>query len=114
VIRRRLEDYIVADDVCWEDATPEWAAVALIGAGSGAWLAGESSREGFRFPGRRAAGENWDWIFPISSLDAVRRSWPAGRELGAADLERSRMAAGIPAVPADIGPGTCERGRPGR
>ncbi len=102
-IRRRLEDYIVADDVIVEDLTQDWAGAALIGAGSGAWAA-ESGRPGVIFPGRRSGVENWEWVFPHSALAEASGKLAGGTSLGAAEMERSRIAAGIPAVPADIGP----------
>jgi tRNA-modifying protein YgfZ len=102
-IRQRLEDYIIADDVTIEDATTEMSGVALIGPGTGAWLAA-APRAGTFFQGRRSAVENWEWIFPASSAAAVRAELAGGRECGAAEIERGRILAGIPAVPADIGP----------
>jgi len=102
-IRRRLEDYIVADDVIVEDLTPDWAGMALIGPGAGAWAA-ESGRPGLVFPGRRAGVENWEWVFPLSALPGARAQLAESTEVSAAEMERSRIAGVIPAVPADIGP----------
>jgi folate-binding protein YgfZ len=103
VIRQRLEEYIIADDVAIEDATAETGGVALIGPGTGEWLA-SAPRVGTFFCGRRAAVENWEWIFPSSFLAAVMADLAGGRECSAAEVERGRILAGIPAVPADIGP----------
>ena len=103
-LRRRLEDYIIADEVNIEDATAEWSGVSLVGPGTGAWLAAET-REGWVFPGRRTRGENWEWIFPNAVLATVRAQLAGARESGADELARWRVADGIPAVPADIGPG---------
>jgi folate-binding protein YgfZ len=106
VIRERLEAYVIADDVVIEDQTAGWAGVALIGGGAGAWLAAEP-RLGVTFPGRRTRGESCEWVFPAGHLAAVRaRLVAAGmRELSASELDRLRIQAGIPAVPADLGPG---------
>ena len=103
-LRRRLEDYIIADDVSIENATAGWSGVSLVGPGAGAWLA-EEAREGRVFPGRRTRGENCEWIFPNAALATVRAQLAGAQEIGADELERWRIADGIPAVPADIGPG---------
>lgn len=103
-LRQRLEDYIIADDVVVEDLTAEWSAISLLGSGVGAWFAQEA-RAGFGFPGRRTKEENWTWIFPSAERERVRAQLVEWRELDTAELERRRIAAGIPAVPADIGPG---------
>jgi tRNA-modifying protein YgfZ len=103
-IRQRLEGYIIADDVVVEDATAETSAVTLLGDGAGAWLA-SAPRVGAFFRGRRASEENWEWIFPSSSAAAVAAEFRNARELGAGELKRRRILAGIPSVPADIGSG---------
>ncbi len=104
-IRQRLEDYIVADDVVVEDETAGWSCASLIGAGAGAFLKQILPREGWIFPGRRSAGENWEWIHPASASALVRERLAAVAPLDAAALERLRIEAGIPAVPADAGTG---------
>jgi len=103
-IGRRLEDYIIADEVTVEDATAGWAGVSLLGEGTGAWLAA-APRAGVFFRGRRAREENWEWIFPRAEADGAAREWAGVREIDGADARRRRILAGIPAVPADIGPG---------
>jgi tRNA-modifying protein YgfZ len=103
-VRRRLEDYIIADDVVIEDATSDWSGVSLLGSGAGAWLAGKT-RVGLIFPGRRTREENWEWIFPKTEAATVQVEVAAAPEIDAKALGRLRLAAGIPAVPADIGPG---------
>jgi folate-binding protein YgfZ len=102
-IRGRLEDYIIADDVAI-DQPEEMDGVALLGKGTGAWL-GSASRPGIIFQGRRSSEEGWEWIFPASAAAAVSAALAGARELGASELERRRILAGIPSVPADIGPG---------
>ena len=103
-LRQRLEDYIIADDVIVEDLTAEWTSISLLGSGASAWF-GQEKRVGFGVPGRRAKDENWTWVFPSAERDRVRVQLGACREIDVAELERRRIAASIPAVPADIGPG---------
>jgi tRNA-modifying protein YgfZ len=102
-IARHLADHIIADEVGIEDLTQGWSGVALIGAGSGSWLAGEP-RAGLAFPGRRDSGESWEWIFPESARAQAEEAVAGSRRISADDAERLRIAAGIPSVPADVGP----------
>ena len=102
VIRERLEAYIIADDVVIEDVSDAYAALTLFGdvnpaglrLGAGAWA----------FRGRRDAAVCTEFIFPRTESTALAESLGRGEELGVEETERRRMAAGIPAVPADIGP----------
>ena len=103
LIARRLGDFIVADDVVVEDVTGQWAGLALIGEGTGTWLAA-MKRPGFFFRGRRAAVENWEWVYPEASSEAVVAATAGATGIGFEDAERLRIGAGIAAVPADIGP----------
>jgi folate-binding protein YgfZ len=102
-VARRLGDYIVADDVVIEDATAAWRGLSLIGEGAGAWLAGEP-RSGMFFRGRRDSGENWEWIHAAGDSQSVDAAVSGARRVGLADVERMRIASGIPSIPADIGP----------
>lgn len=104
VIREQLESHIIADDVTVEDLTSAWAGVSLLGEGALATLAAEP-REGFVFRGRRTREENAEWIFPAGAAGAVRARFESLRELDPDEIDRRRIAAGIPAVPADIGRG---------
>lgn len=103
-LRKHLEDHIIADDVTVEDLGDGWNGVALVGAGAGAWLESEP-RAGLVFRGRRALAENWEWVYPTASAGEVAACLAGGKEGSATDLERLRIASGIPAVPADLGPG---------
>src|ERR1022692_726266 len=103
VVARRLGDYIVADDVVIEDATAAWRGLSLIGEGTGSWLAG-GPRGGMCFRGRRDSGENWEWVFAAGDSQSVDAAVSGARRVGRADVERMRIASGIPSVPADIGP----------
>jgi folate-binding protein YgfZ len=102
-VARRLGDFIVADDVVIEDVTAGWRGLSLIGAGSGAWLAVEP-RAGLFFPGRRDRGESWEWIYAAGDSQSAEASVSGARRVERDDVERMRIAAAIPSIPADIGP----------
>jgi len=103
VVLRRLEDFIIADDVSIEDLTPGWGGVSVVGAGCGAWLAGEP-RAGILFPGRRSSSENWEWIFPEAARVGVQSALDGARVLSRDEMERMRIASAIPSIPVDVGP----------
>jgi folate-binding protein YgfZ len=103
VVARRLGDFIIADDVEIEDTTAGWRGLSLIGAGTGAWLK-RDPRAAFFFPGRRAAAENWEWLHPAGDSESAGAAASWARMAEPADVERLRIAACIPAIPADIGP----------
>ncbi|MSU25245.1 MAG: folate-binding protein [Opitutus sp.] len=104
VMGERLESYVIADDVTITDATPEWAGVSLLGAGTWEALTAKPVA-GFVFRGRRERTENVEWIFPAAEIAAVRARLQSGRELDVGEMEHRRITAGIPAVPADVGLG---------
>ncbi len=103
-VARHLEDHIIADEVSVSNETGGWRGIALVGPGTGEWFRTEP-RPGFAFPGRRTAGESWEWIFPAKELVSAAGAASAGRAADRADIERLRIEALIPSVPADIGPG---------
>lgn len=105
-IRERLEAYVIADDVVIEDLTAVWTGFTLIGDGARKWLE-ERHRQGFWFPGRRTRSENMEWVLPRThAAEAKSLLLAAGaREVSTREIESQRIAAGIPAVPQDIGPG---------
>ncbi len=103
LIERHLGGHIIADDVALADETGAWRGISLIGAGAGSWL-GSEPRVGFFFPGRRESGESWEWLFPEAGLASANEAVSGGRPIGAEDIERMRIASGIPSVPGDIGP----------
>ena len=106
VIRERLEAFIIADDVIVQDVTAEWAAVSLLGEGvASAMATAAAERVGVVFRGRRGTEEAVEWVFPVTQSDAVRAQIAGVRELEGEEMARRRIAAGVPAVPADIGPG---------
>ena len=111
VIRERLEAYIIADDVVITDETAVWQGLAVGGAEAGAWLAaaagggptaGEWIRAGggWVFCGRRDGTTTFEWLRPIGAPTLGGLA-----EITAGELDRLRIAAGIPQVPRDIGPG---------
>jgi hypothetical protein len=104
VVRGRLEAFIVSDDVTVEDMTGSWMGVSLFGERLGDWLVAEPG-EGVFFRGRRSERENWEWVFPNAGWAALRVRLSGAPEFGSAEMDRRRIAAGIPSVPADIGPG---------
>ncbi len=105
VIRERLESHVIADDVVIEDVTVEWAGVSVIGEGAAKLIEQLAGLGGLAFPGRRERGENIEWLHRVALGEPV---WVAGAGLtvvGEDEVARRRIAAGIPAIPADIGPG---------
>lgn len=106
VIRERLEAYVIADDVVVEDITSEWSGVSLGGANSRDLLP-RLPGGGLSFQGRRMNSGGWELLFPKTAATEIRAALSAaGRaEISALEMERLRIAEGIPAVPQDIGPG---------
>jgi folate-binding protein YgfZ len=103
VIRERLEAYIIADDVGITDETADWSAVSVLGAVEAAAL--ERAVPGsVVFAGRRG-GEGVEWIYPRVAVAQVAARLAGLAEVDAVGMEHRRILAGIPAVPADIGPG---------
>src|SRR5450631_217031 len=103
-IARHLGAHLIADEVEVADESGRWRGLALVGEGTGAWLA-QGERPGHFFPGRRALAENWEWVFPEAGPAHAGPAAPAGRAAGPDEIELLRSTAGIPALPADIGPG---------
>jgi len=118
VICERLEAYLIADEVELVDETGLAVPVAVVGEGVGALLAGllgvapgpgrYGEAEGaLVHPGRHSRQENYTlWLEP--AVVARWRDWLGRAGVGEVDaglLARERILAGIPAVPADIGPG---------
>jgi folate-binding protein YgfZ len=103
VIRARLESFIIADDVTVEDETAQWAAVSVIGAEADELLKSPPAI-GWVFAGRRSGAPSAEWIFPADAVAEARNRLGKSRELTAEDMTRWRIAAGMPAVPSEIGP----------
>lgn len=102
-LRERLEAYLIADEVEIEDQTTRWAGVL--------WWGDEGEplpalpADGVDLPGRRAGSGARQWLVPREMLAARLQDF-AERAVAAdfATAARERILAGIPAVPADIGP----------
>lgn len=108
IVRERLESHIIADEVTIEDQTERWSGLTLFGATPpvGSDVAGETAaRRSFIFPGRRQAGDHLEWVFPSEELENILRQVSGPPELRPEEVAALRTRAGIPAIPADIGPG---------
>lgn len=103
VIRERLESHVIADDVTIEDVTDAWAGMSVFGAGP--TVAGDPRLTStIVFPGRRGEVANLEFVYPLSGGEPVEVSSLTLPALDRAEMERRRIAAGIPSVPADVGP----------
>lgn len=104
---KHLESFIIADDVAVQNVTSDWAGACVLGAKGPDVEAWAKACGGFIFEtGRRTGVASFEWLYRIngdSAADFMRAR--AAAEIGAGDLERLRIEAGIPAVPCDIGPG---------
>ena len=99
VIKGRLEAYVIADDVVIDDLTSEWAGVTVWGGKV------EAGAEDVVCPGRRSREACVEWMLPVARANEVSVALAGRVELDAEEMERRRIAAAVPAVPADIGPG---------
>jgi folate-binding protein YgfZ len=104
VIRDRLENHIVADDVTIDDETDQWSGVSLFGGDPPDHRPDKADVSWLVFPGRRSDGPSFECVFRIADGEPEWVSAFAATVLGEADQTRRRIAAGIPAVPVDIGP----------
>lgn len=100
-IRERLESHIIADDVSIEDCTAAWAGVCLLNAGSIA--PGSRPPHGLVFPARRGGAQDVEWMYPLADGEPAGISAATVPALEPEAMERRRIAAGIPAVPRDVG-----------
>ncbi len=105
VIRERLESHIIADDVGVEDVTAEWAGVSVLGDGAAALVTGAAPPEARVFPGRRQRGDHVECVYRLAEGATEWLARLGGPILGDEAMLRARIAAGIPAVPRDVGPG---------
>ena len=99
VIQSRLEAYIVADDVVIEDVTAATSGLTMWGAEPVA----VPKAPAWSFRGRRNRAPHSEIIFPASAESAVSAMLAGGVALSTEEVERERIAAGIPAVPMDLG-----------
>ncbi len=119
IIRQRLVEYIVADDVTLRDETAAWHGLALWGTdcesrleqllGSPLPPAGQfkHSGEALVFAGRRMKDENYAIIGPEAEILRWHGQLLASGCLEAGDdeAEFDRIASGLPAIPRDLGLG---------
>lgn len=105
-LRARLESFVIADDVVVEDATSDWMAVSVTGSDAVATVerGRATTAGGFTFSGRRTRPANVEWVFRREAEPAVRASLAGLRKWDENEMEAMRIGAGIPSVPADIGP----------
>jgi folate-binding protein YgfZ len=103
VILERLESYVIADDVVFEDQTTAWSGFTLFGAAPSAEVRAIVAAAGFIFRGRRG-GEAWEVVVPSGGVAALRAHIGTIAEISDDEVTRRRIAAAIPAVPVDIGP----------
>jgi hypothetical protein len=101
LIRERLESYVIADDVTIEDQTAAWEGVTRMGQDAAAKMAGRSGA--VVFLGRRDRGAALECVFRGGEEPEWLAAWN-GPHRDREEMERMRIAAGIPAIPADIGP----------
>ncbi len=106
VIRVRLENFIIADDVVITDETEAWAAVSVLDEGVSSVIPPDFAA-GIVFRGRRDATGGIECVYRIAEGEpAGLTGMIAGaRELNGEDIARRRIAAGIPAIPRDAGAG---------
>jgi folate-binding protein YgfZ len=103
VIRRRLEDYIVADDVAVEDQTALWSAIHLAGEGVEFPLRAIAFPDSLVFADRRWAEDHAVWVVPAVRTGEAIAALNWATAVPAEAWERERIEAAIPAVPADAG-----------
>lgn len=107
VIQARLEAYVIADDVTVTDETGGWRGITVAGADE-QWAASAARWRAWgaiELAPRRGAGEWSEWVFPAALTGAVEADGRGRVALSSEDMERARIAAKIPAVPRDVGPG---------
>lgn len=124
-LRARLDASLIADDVTLTDevganAQPnDWEQVTLAGPEAEAWLKRETPAEaslplagewrnfggGYLFPGRRGQADIWEWLHPQGEANTASQLSLAQLPLLSAEaLERSRLWAGVAAIPGEFGP----------
>ncbi len=101
-LRARLEAYLIADEVEVRDATEEWIVALVWGDDTSSILVPSG---GIEFPSRRAGNGARELLLPAKNAgDFVAQIKSLGREGNQAEADLTRLRAGIPSVPRDIGP----------
>lgn len=101
-LHARLEAYVIADDVILEDLTATTVGVTLLGTLTAQEMGG--GPEAWEFAGRRMPETHTEIIFSTTAELEVTPRLAGGVSLTSEEMELKRIAAGIPAVPTDIGP----------
>ena len=87
-----------------EDCSAQWEAVSLVGDGPIGFDGGNGAGDGFVFAGRRTGAGSWEWVHPAGTGARFLEAVDGAREISSEEIERVRIAAGIPSIPGDIGP----------
>jgi folate-binding protein YgfZ len=103
-IQAHLESFLIADDVAITDETSDWAGVTWF-TDATADEVRAALPEGFHFRGRRGGASHWEWVAPRAVVAEVVAGLDPALAISTETMEERRVAAGIPAVPRDIGPG---------
>jgi folate-binding protein YgfZ len=116
LLARRLEDFIIADDVVVSPQEIHFQQMTLAGPAAAAWLRALAGgppppspghwRElagGIVFAARRGLAEVWDWLRPLDAAPLPLPGTPHG-ERAPPHLHPARHAAGVPAIPGEFGP----------
>ena len=102
-VKDRLESFIIADDVEVRDVTAEWRGVTVFGVDEA--FVRNAREHALVFPGRRSRAPHFEVVYPAGVASVVEPLLQGCASLGSAALTRERIEAGVPAVPADVGPG---------
>ena len=103
-IRERLESHVIADDVAIEDLTSQWAGISVFGSEGIGGQPSTTAPNHFVFPGRRERSGNVEWVYPIAEGEPSGVKTAVVAVLDDQEVARRRIAAGIPAIPIDVGP----------
>lgn len=121
-LMEKVVENIIADDVEVSDETGLWSGLSFWGDTLPAFLEKQgfgmpsnyemgTTGEGLMFwPGRRSRSDSLDVLVPCAAFAKQAPAWLdvlSGQacEVGKEDMDRERILSGIPAIPADIGPG---------
>lgn len=106
VIRERIESHVIADDVTIEDLTSSVAAVTVLDSARDSTTGDMASDAPFVFSGRRDKTPSTEIVYLTGAGEPewVRVAVGSARAIDQEEITRRRIAAGIPAVPQDLGP----------
>ena len=117
VLRARLEDFIIADDVTVQPEEKRWRQTTLAGPAAADWLRGALNGApapepgswtplgaGLLFAGRRGLSQTWEWLCPEAVISTAPHPPDDIGLLTNEDLRTARIAAGVPAIPEEFGP----------